>query len=248
MTSGRQDYKNDEIAAWLVAECEAVPGWSWTPIRDRQQRNLDNLRAFVRAHGWDAPTVKTRVDGVLLHGWATMRRSEHNRGALAPWMTRALAAIPGWSWDPLSSGHARNLKALRGHVARHGWSAVRQETLSRNGIRIGKWANHIRTLHRQGKLPAWLISGLESIPGWTWEPRLDRNERRLSILRSVVAKHGWAYVHARLVVRGEPIGKWLYGCRTRYVTGDIAPETVAALQSIPGFRWERARDDARKAR
>jgi hypothetical protein len=152
----RTKYRTGKIADWLVAECESIPGWSWDPLRERHQRNLDNLRAFVKKRGWQALTMKTVVDGVLLAQWAITRRREYQRGVLAGWMVAAFEAIPGWEWDPIATIQRRNLLALRGHVARHGWDHLRLHTVSRDGIRVGKWANHVRTLCRKGSAPRWL--------------------------------------------------------------------------------------------
>jgi hypothetical protein len=233
----RQDYRNGEIADWLVKECEGVAGWSWDPIRDRHRRNVDNLRAFVRAHGWERLTLESEVDGVRLSAWAATRRIEYRRGALDRRLINALEAIPGWTWEPRTAGHSRNLLALCGHVTRHGWSGVNLATKSRNGLRIGTWANHMRVLHRQQKLPPWLEAALEAIAGWTWEPRLARQARKLELLRSFVAKHGWSEVNVRLVIRGVRVGSWLYNCRARHADGSLSAGTAAGLEALRGFRW-----------
>jgi hypothetical protein len=95
----------------------------------------------------------------------------------------------------------------------------------------------VRELHRRGKAPTWLVSALESIPGWTWEPRLSRQASKAALLRTYVEKHGWKAVHHDLVVRDVRLGTWLSNCRARHADGTLSASTSAALSAIPGFRF-----------
>ncbi len=171
----REDYRKDRIPAWLVAECESIPGWSWAPYRDAYVRTLDLLRRYVKEHGWAAVKGATIVNGIQLHRWIAHRRAEYKRGELDQWIVDGLEAIPGWVWDPRTAEQAHYLKQLRGHVTRHGWSVIDQETRTKDGTRIGLWLQNIRALYRKGLVPSWLAAGLESIPGWTAEPRRSLN-------------------------------------------------------------------------
>lgn len=233
----RVDYQSGQIADWLVTECEGIPGWSWSPVQDAYRRNLDNLRAGVRKHGWDWLRTKPVVDDIQLERWVAHRRSEHNRGTIERWLIRALEAIPGWTWDPRTESQTRNLRELRGYVFRHGWDAVNEHTVSRTGLHIGQWMNNIRAVHRKRTVPPWLVAGLESIAGWTWEPRRARQNTKLTRLATFVAKHGWDRVTEELVVRGDAIGTWVSYCRARYREGILPADTVTGLEAIPGWSW-----------
>src|SRR5687768_17264013 len=138
----RVDYADGEIADWLVQECEAIPGWSWSPVQDAYRRNLDNVRRLVRQHGWAWLRTKPIVDGVRLDRWVAHRRSEYNRGTIERWLIPALEALPGWTWKPRIDSQAKLLFALRGHVARHGWASIDQDTMSRNKLPIGHWSQN----------------------------------------------------------------------------------------------------------
>lgn len=233
----RVDYRNDRIADWLVAECEAVPGWSWSPYVDAYKRTIDLLRRYVKKNGWAAVKGKTIVDGVRLHRWLGHRRSEHKRGKLDRWVVTALEAIPGWTWDPRTAGHAHHLKQLRGHVARHGWDSIDAGTRSADGTRIGQWLPNIRAVYRKGGVPAWLAAGLERIPGWIADPRRSSQRVRVARLATFVAKHGWDSMRESLVVRGEPLGVWVSYCRARYREGILPRETITGLEAISGWSW-----------
>ena len=242
----RVDYRNDRIADWLVAECESIPGWSWSPFRDAYQRTLDLLRRYVKKHGWAAVKGETILEGIRLHRWMAHRRGEYKRGTLDRWVVDALEAIPGWTWDPRAAGHAHHLKQLRGHVTRYGWESIDQDTRSTDGTRIGQWLPNIRAVYRKGRLPAWLVAGLESIPGWTAHPRRSRQRVRIARLAAFVAKHRWASVTEGLVVGGDALGVWISYCRARYREGNLPRETIAGLRSIPGWSWTAPRHPLRK--
>lgn len=244
----RNDYRTDRIADWLVPECESIPGWSWAPLRDALRANLDLLRRYVKKHGWAAVKGETIVDGVRLHRWMAHRRAEYKRGTLERWLINGLQAIPGWTWDPRTAGHAHHLKQLRGHVARFGWDSIDQDTHSADGSRIGHWLPTMRALSRKGNLPAWLAAGLESIPGWTAEPRRSRQRLKLARLAAFVSKHGWDKVTEALVVRGDALGVWVSYCRARYREGILPRETIAGLRAIPGWSWTAPRRIQRKDR
>lgn len=234
----RIDYWDGEIRDFLVPELEAIPGWSWDPNRDRHRRNLDNLRSFVREYGWRALSVDTEVEGVKLSGWCATRRMEYRRGTLPEWMIPALEAVPGWSWEPLIDLYAERLEQIRRHVARHGWGDFTIHTRDDDGVNIGKWANHIRDFYRKDRLPDWLCVELESIPGWKWEPREDRQRRKLEALRDFVGRHGWEALRAHTVAHGLPIGEWFYGIRDRRKNGVLPEWLRRELESIPGWSWK----------
>jgi hypothetical protein len=238
--SRRTDYRTGEIRDFLVPLVEAIPGWSWDPVRDRHRRNLDNLRNFVRVHGWDALTWDTEVDGVQLAQWCATRRQEYRRGVLPAWIATALEAIPDWSWEPLEDHYEERLRLLREHVKRNGWDELALHTIDRYGNRLGRWASHVRVLHREGRLPEWVVKELDALDGWTWEPLLDRHAEHIDLLRRFLARHGWPELHASTVFEGVPIGRWVMNCRNRYNNRQISTELVAALEEVPGWSWRTA--------
>lgn len=52
VTHRRSDCKADRIAAWLVTECESIPGWSWSVFEDTHRRNLETRRGLEAIPGW----------------------------------------------------------------------------------------------------------------------------------------------------------------------------------------------------
>ena len=97
-TCRRVDYRRSQLAPWVQEALEAIPGWAWDPIVQRQQRNLKLLREFVDHHGWEEFTTRTIIDGVNLGGWVNGRRTDCHKGRLDPALQERLEAIPGWKW------------------------------------------------------------------------------------------------------------------------------------------------------
>ena len=238
----RTEYKTGEIRDFIVPLAEAIPGWSWDPVRDRHRRNVDNLRQFVRTHGWDALTWETKVDGIALAQWCATRRQEYRRGVLPPWLGEALEAIPGWSWEPIEEHYEDRLRQLREHVELRGWEGFALHTIDRYGNRLGRWASHVRVLHRSGRLPAWVVKELEAFEGWIWEPLLDRHARKIDLLRRFIARHGWEELHRSTVVDGVRLGAWVMNCRNRRKHRQISDELARALEKVPGWTWRSERE------
>jgi len=233
----RVSYRNGTISDSLIPLFEAIPGWSWYPVRDRQRKVIDNLRSFARRNGWDALRHDTMIEGIVLADWCKARRAECRRKVLPRWIARALAAIPGWSWEPFEDAHRTWLRTLRDHVGRHGWHELRLHTLASNGSKIGQWVTSVRLKHRSGQLPAWVSAELEKIRGWTWEPLHDRRARKLKLLRRFVDAKGWERLTRSSVIDGFEVGKWVVYCRDRYRTGALSKALARGFEAIPGWSW-----------
>ena len=233
----RSDCKADRIAAWLVTECESIPGWSWSVFEDTHRRNLDNLRTFVRKHGWEALATKPVMDGARLDKWVYHRREEYKQGELDAWLVRGLEALPGWTWDPRRAGYERNLRALREYIAQHGWSSITAHFVTESGAHLGYWIVSVRALYRRGQLDAWVAAELERVPGWTWDPQRTLQAEHHERLAKFVAHHGWNAVKRELVVGEHKLGLWVANCRMRYRRGELLDETRRGLEAIPGWSW-----------
>lgn len=237
VTHRRSCYRADKIEAWLVAECEAVPGWSWSVFEDAHHRNLDNLLSIVRKHGWEVLATKPIVDGARLDKWVYHRRDEYKRGELDTWLVRGLEALPGWTWAPRRTGYERNLRLLGEHIARHGWSSIDAHTVTASGDHLGNWVCIMRARYRRDDLEPWVVSELEKIPGWTWEPNQATQQGNLQTLAAFVALNGWDEVKRELVIGDFKAGLWVSNVRSRYRRGELAEETRVGLDAIRGWSW-----------
>src|SRR5687768_1227673 len=96
----RTRYRSDKLNDFTAELLESIPGWTWHPRRDGQQRTIDSLRRLIRTRGWDAVGVAGGREGVRLGIWCSKVRLAYERGTLARWVCKALEAIPDWSWEP----------------------------------------------------------------------------------------------------------------------------------------------------
>lgn len=79
----------------------------------------------------------------------------------------------------------QRLDALRAYANEHGHSSpplAHIQPSPHGPIALGRWVAYLRASHRKGLLPPDRQAPLETLPGWTWEPRrpgpqpnLDRN-------------------------------------------------------------------------
>ena len=185
--SKRQARRDGELPSWLAEELEAIPGWSWDgsvtasyrrskglpgTVEEAYRRNLDLLKQFVEQQGWDEFRSNTVHEGIRLGLWVTNCRARRET-TLPAWVQQELESIPGWSWDPVTDRHHRNLRLLREFVERNGWRAFRQQTVV-DGARLGQWVSCRREDYKKGEIPSWLKEELERIAGWSAELRRIR--------------------------------------------------------------------------
>jgi hypothetical protein len=123
-------------------------------------------------------------------------------------------------------------------VKKHGWDAIAAKPVV-DDVRLDKWVAHRRDEYKRGDLDAWLVRGLEALPGWTWDPRRAGYERNLHILREQVALYGWQSIHEHtLSRRGTHIGHWVSNVRAMYRRGDLESWVVEELERVSGWTWE----------
>ena len=73
---------------------------------------------------------------------------------------------------------------IRRFVKKHGWDALTTKPIV-DGVRLDNWVARRREAYKLGEVDAWLIRGLEAIPGWTWDPRRAGYERNLQTFENM---------------------------------------------------------------
>jgi hypothetical protein len=109
-------------------------------------------------------------------------------------------------------------------------------------VRLGEWVAAQRAGHGAGRMPPGNATLLEAVPGWRWEPDIDRWDLGLAAARTYVQSHGSIDEATDAVVDGFALGNWLNLCRVQYREGVLSPQQVAALTSLPGWRWMAAEE------
>ena len=139
----------------------------------------------------------------------------------------------------------QRLAALRAHVAAHGRLPPRGDALGLGGWvgdqRRTKKAMDAGRKSKHGTMTPARAAALETIPGWAWDVGVEaRWLEKLAALRAFVATHG------RLPPKFHPsgLGKWVGKQREAKNAAwtaahyKMTPERAAALEAVPGWRWD----------
>jgi superfamily II DNA or RNA helicase len=133
---------------------------------------------------------------------------------------------------------------LRQYIERQGNSRVLSTHVEMFGgepINLGRWVSECRVAYGRGKLSADRIAALEALPGWEWNPFEADYQRNLEAFRQYVERGGNPRVPISHVETfdGEAInlGTWVSQRRKEYGKGTLSADRIAALQALPGWRW-----------
>jgi uncharacterized protein (DUF2132 family) len=232
----RSEYRRGTLTDWMRNELESIPGWTWDPTSDLQQRKLDVLRRFAEQRGMARLTTTTRFRGVNLGMWVAGRRRAYEQGRLSAETVAQFESIEGWSWVANENSYDHTLELLEEFIDLFGWDRFRSRTTYK-GVCIGAWVTHRRAEHRHGTMAADRARQLEGIPGWTWNPKHARQVVKLDALREFVAEHGWERLTQTTRVGGVALGAWVNSRRTSYKKGRLPDWLRGELEAIPGWKW-----------
>lgn len=104
--------------------------------------------------------------------------------------------------------------------------------------KLGQWINAQRNANLAGALTPERRDRLESLPGWTWNSRLELWEDGYDELCRYVAKCGDARVPYQCVFEGFNLGIWVTTQRRTYAIGKLNPEREERLLRLPGWMWD----------
>ena len=166
----RDDYRNGTLPPAVVAQAEALPGWSWNPGEANWERGLHALQAWTSVHGGACPPQAAVIDGFPIGRWVHARRREYRAGKLPTDRSTLLATLPGWQWNVFDATWQDTLDALRAYAAEHGSPDVPPGHAA-GSLQLGEWVRHQRLVHRRGQLAAGRVAQLEDLPGWKWDGR-----------------------------------------------------------------------------
>lgn len=223
-----------------AAALERIPGWIWEPLAYRWSVAVAALRTFAAREGYTR-VPDSHVEGRLRLGeWVVTQRIWRNAGRLDPARTAELESLPGWSWDPVADDWNDMLNTLRSFAVREGHARVAASHLE-GDLRLGSWVAAQRSRRRMGRLDPASIAELESVPGWTWNPRTVDWDAALAALRAFVAREGHARVPRAHIESGVALGSWVVSHRHR--RDRLERARILELEAIPGWTWDRGTDE-----
>ncbi len=155
--------------------------------------------------------------------------------------------------EATASGWERFYAAAVEYAEIHGQAPAHWRVMH-NGRDLGMWCQKQRQAHRDGLLPAWKITRLEQIPGWTWEREDGAWRQDYATLRALAlslpgglrqdpaqpsiygpaGRGGSAGLKDRL---NRPLGYWAALQRQLYRDYMLSEDYAQLLQDLPGWDW-----------
>jgi superfamily II DNA or RNA helicase len=219
-----------DLATWRERISIAIVDHTY----DGWEVSLAALRVFREREGHARVPTAHREGELLLGNWVATQRKAHKGGKLSPERTAALEAL-GMIWDPLESDFQENLAALCAFFEREGH--VRVPPAHREGdLPLGSWVGSQRTVYKKGALSPERTAALEAL-GMIWDPLESDFQENLAALRAFSEREGHVRVPSTHREGEMLLGSWLNTQRTVYKKGKLAPERIAALESL-GMIWD----------
>ena len=234
--SQRRLFSRGQLSPERVALLESLPGWSWDAFADKWDRNVAALTRFVEREGHSRVPRYQRESGLALGAWVQTRRDDYRAGQLPKERALLLESLPGWSWDPFADKWHRFFAALARFAEREGHTRLPQRH-EESSLALSTWAQNQRNLFSRGQLSPERIVLLESLPGWSWDPKGEQWDRNVAALTRFVEREGHALVPADHAQEGFKLGGWVATQRTAFSRGEMRAERAARLEGVPGWSW-----------
>ncbi|MBI2286141.1 MAG: Helicase associated domain protein [Nitrosomonadales bacterium] len=217
------------------------------------------LEVFVEREGHCLPPALFKTeDGYRVGLWVSNQRVAKDN--LSPERRTRLEALPGWVWKVRHrhAGHwEEGFRYLGEYVGREGYAKVLGGYKTADGYQLGNWVSRQRVVKDQ--LSPEQQSRLEALPGWSWDPLLDKWEEGFRHLKKFADREGHANVPKRYkTADGYCLGNWVIAQRagkdnfsleskSRLEANgwgnllhdlSISPERQARLEALPSWSWD----------
>ncbi|MFM8856316.1 MAG: Helicase associated domain protein, partial [Actinomycetota bacterium] len=201
------------------------------------------LEKYIAEHGHARVYVSFVLDGLRLGGWARGQRSAYVNGTLSESRRLKLESLPGWTWDPLSAQWEQGFEETVLYAGEHGDAMVHPRHTTDSGFRLGGWVAIQRTTYLEGSMSDERKVRLESIPGWSWRPRLSKWEVGFNHAVEYAREFGDTLVPFKFDSSdGYPLGRWIAMTRRTRIAGKLSEERQARLEALPGWSWDAIAD------
>ncbi|MBI4860762.1 MAG: helicase associated domain-containing protein, partial [Candidatus Riflebacteria bacterium] len=170
--------KRGQLPFEIGRELESLPGWTWhqETLLEKDRRFLDLAKRLAEAGKLDEIKRHSVIDGLHLGAWLSRCRSRLRRGTLPAWLRRGLTKLCGGCLLIGQAALERKKMGLLRRFLRHHSLAELSSNRAHSGVDLRSWVLWLRATHRRGVRRA-IDRELESLPGWTWDPREARRRR-----------------------------------------------------------------------
>ena len=167
----RTNFRNGSISQDSIRLLETLPGWSWDPLKEQFDAAILAINEFASVNGHpNVPHGYIDKNGLKLGAWVSQKRVRYKKNLLDESQVRALENIPSWTWTLFEDKWMNAYEAIKQFSLRELHCSVPRSHIE-NGVKIHFWCTHQRSDYRRKKLTKKQIQLLQSLQGWTWDPK-----------------------------------------------------------------------------
>ncbi len=252
--------KNGQMGQDRQERLSQVRGWSWEVGHHKQirhhtawDRHYAALLLFVAREGHARVPTAHLEGNCRLGPWVRDQRRVYQEGLLLAERIQRLKKVAGWTWNIpyLERGKNRGnweqcYSQLAAFAERFGHTRV-PPNYRVNGGRLDSWVTIQRMRYRNNRLNQERMQRLESIPGWVWEVRIEKEserwERHYRALEHFVQLEGHALVPRGHIENGLRLGIWVISMRMSHRRGTLPLKYAKRFESLRGWSWDPIADN-----
>jgi hypothetical protein len=232
----RKAYKSGDLLPNRVALLDSLPGWSWDVLGDNWQDAYEKLEKFLEESDGQYPFARQVYEGFRLGSWVARQRTQRSH----KWMTQdrrnLLEGLPNWSWQINLTNESARLEDFLRYIENGGTPKPTPGT-SFDGFRVDMWVSVKRRAYKKGTLTPEMITALEAVPGWQWDPIGDRWAQNYELLKVESVRRGTSLIPIREITNGLKLGAWCQEQRKAYARNALSHERIDLLQRIPNWTF-----------
>ena len=231
----KQRRGRDTLSSDRTSRLQALPGWAWNAVDDLWEVGFKHLKSYEKEHGHCfVPAKYKSTDGYALGAWSTRQRSSGD--SLSAERREMLDGLAGWVWDVIDNKWEMAFECLREYSTQQGNCLVPDGLVSPDGFKLGQWVSFQRMM--KDDLLVHRREMLQTLPGWSWDPRNDDWEIGFLAMQTHDLFNGNCPVpEEQTLQNGKNFSGWISTQRSMRKQGKLSDERTSRLESIPSWTW-----------
>lgn len=192
------------------------------------------LQDYVENEGTsNVPQAFATPNGYRLGYWVGTQRA--SRAKLSGERKKRLEQLPGWSWDAFDEKWEDGFRHLLEYANKEGHSSPPHRFKMADGFHLGAWIIRQRAL--KSRMQGDRKARLEELPGWSWDPFVDKWEEGFRHLEEYVKQEKNCRPSQLFKsADGYRVGVWV--SHQRSSRSNMPEERKARLEALPGWSWD----------
>ncbi len=244
ITERRRDYRLDLLNSETIALIETIPNWSWRVNATDKKREEDArmLSEYINRFSWLKLNFNSQYKGTNIGKRSSLLMQKWHSEILPPRTKTILEAIPHWSSGLLHSKKLQKVAIVRAYAKDKGLETLKTNTIYL-GINIPDFVRKCRYQYWDGTLDDEIISKLEAIPDWSWQPLRYSDEHMLGLLNEYYSAKERKHLKRSTIYKGEKLGLWVETKQQSYRKGKLPCWLTIALEKVPSWRWRTGKQE-----